>query len=465
MNHAHKFFLAVVIVACLGFLALPLAMAANSFFDPYKMGDMSDFDPSNPVIPTGDTIKIAIVASFSGPAAAVGDIYFASVQSVAHDYNKRGGIMVDGKKKLVQVIKANHESKVPIAKKVSERMVLQEKVDVLWGTNGSHLMKVINQVADKYKTIAVSAAAVSDELYDAQNFTRYSFMTSFSTQQIGRGIAYFYGQIRKKEKKFYILCQDYLFGHSMAEGFKEGLQEYYPAGELVGEDYHKLFLTDFAPYLTKIKASGAEVVYTGDWIPDAANLLVQARQMGLDLPFANIFINNPPFLIEVGVEGTKGLVHLEQFGAAGKAFKNPGQIKYFKAWADQYPKWGKPYNTTTYTHGTGTIGAYRMQTYWLLDVIERAGSTDPEKIIKVWENDTWADVSGNVYKMRAIDHKTERDLFIEIYVPPEEQKQSMNIEPYYWFKGCSMTGPSYRVPAEKVLPKLDPKIKEIRKGY
>ena len=81
------------------------------------------------------------------------------------------------------------------------------------------------------------------------------------------------------------------------------------------------------------------------------------------------------------------------------------------------------------------------------------------KIIKVWENDTWADVNGNVYKMRAVDHKAERDLFIELYVPPEQQKQNMNIEPYYWFKGASWVGPSYRIPAEKILPKLDPKLK------
>ena len=465
MKYTRIILTAIIIICSFCLVVAPQALAVNSQFDPGKMGDMSDFDPGNPVVPTGDTIKIAIVASFSGPAAAVGDIYWASVQSVAHDYNKRGGIFVDGKKKLVQVIKANHESKVPVAKKVSERMVLQEKVDVLWGTNGSHLMKVINQVADKYKTIAICAAALSDELYDAGNFTRYSFMTSYSTQQIGRAVAYYYGQMRKKEKKFYILCQDYLFGHSMADGFKYGLNEYYPDAELVGEDYHKLFLTDFAPYLTKVKASAAEVVYTGDWIPDAANLLVQARQMGVDIPFANTFINNPPFLIEVGVEGTKGLVHVAQFGTEGKAFKNAGQIMYYKAWNNQYPKWEKPFNTTTYEHGTGTIGAYRMQTYWLLDVIERAGTTDPEKIIKLWENDTWADVNGTVYKMRAIDHKTIRPLYIEIYVPPAEQKQSMNIEPYYWFKGCSNTGPSYQVPAEKVLPELDPKMKEIRKGY
>ena len=130
MKSTKIIFSAIIIACCLGLVVIPRAMAANDFFDPGKMADMSDFDPGNPIIPTGDTIKIALVASFSGPAKVVGELYFASLQSVAHDINKRGGIMVDGKKKLVQVIKANHESKVPIAKKVSERMVLQEKVHV-----------------------------------------------------------------------------------------------------------------------------------------------------------------------------------------------------------------------------------------------------------------------------------------------------------------------------------------------
>ena len=102
--------------------------AANAAFDFKSMGDMSDFDPANPVIPTGDTIKIAIVASFSGPAALVGQIYWASALWAAHDINKRGGIMVDGKKKLVELIKADHMSKPDQAKKITERMVLQEKV-------------------------------------------------------------------------------------------------------------------------------------------------------------------------------------------------------------------------------------------------------------------------------------------------------------------------------------------------
>jgi ABC-type branched-subunit amino acid transport system substrate-binding protein len=121
----------------------------------------------------------------------VGQIYFISAQWAAHDINKRGGILVDGKRKKVQIIKANHQSQPAQTKKIAERMVLQEKVDVLWGTNGSHLMKIINQVAKKYKTIAQCTAALSDELYDAKNFTRYSFMSSFQTSQIGRAAAYY----------------------------------------------------------------------------------------------------------------------------------------------------------------------------------------------------------------------------------------------------------------------------------
>ena len=51
-----------------------------------------------------------------------------------------------------------------------------------------------------------------------------------------------------------------------------------------------------------------------------------------------------------------------------------------------------------------------MQTYWLLSVIERAASLDPEKIIKVWEGDTYQDVMGTVMKMRPCDHKVIQDL-------------------------------------------------------
>lgn len=173
----------------------------NDAFDVNKMSDMSDYDPATPVIPEGDTIKIAVVAAFSGPSAFNGMSYFFIAQWVAHDINKRGGLMVDGKKKLIQVIKADHMSRPDQCKKIAERMALQEKVHFFWGTDGSHFMKIINETASKYKIIALNVPCLADDLQDANNFSRYAFHSSYSTEQIARGLAYFYGQIRKKEKK------------------------------------------------------------------------------------------------------------------------------------------------------------------------------------------------------------------------------------------------------------------------
>ena len=431
----------------------------NAAFDVKKMSDMTDYDPGNPVIPTGDTIKIALIASFSGPAAINSLIYFAPVQWAVHDINKRGGIMVDGKRKLVEIIKADHMSKADQCKKVCERMALQEKVKFFWGTDGSNMQKIINEVANKYKIISVSGAAVSDDLMSAENFGRYSFFVTPGTEQIGRGMAYFYGQVRKKEKKFYILCQDYSFGRGLADAFKKGLKEFYPEAQIVGEDYHKLFLTDFAPYLTKIKASGAEVIWTGDWTPDAGNLLKQARQLGINIPFANLFMNEPNVLHEVGVEGTKGLMHIDVYDMP-YTFKNyPDYITFYKAWRHQWEtKWKAPYNTTLFGHGTSSEGMYGASMYWLLSVIERAKSTDAEKIIQVWEGDTYRFPNGKIAKMRACDHKMISPLGVVEYVEPAKQKVSYTVAPYYWFKGTSWDGPGWAVPAEKVLPLMDRKI-------
>jgi branched-chain amino acid transport system substrate-binding protein len=164
-------------------------------------------------------------------------------------------------------------------------------------------------------------------------------------------------------------------------------------------------------------------------------------------------------LHEVGVEGTNGLVNLSQYGTENPAFKTPEQIKFYKTWNDLWKnKWKEPFNTMLYKHGAGNIGSYRDQTYWLLSVIERAGSTDPEKIIKVFEGDTYEYQNGKVMEMRACDHKAVQDLSVHIFVPPAEQKQSFNIPPYYWYEGCSNVGPSFVIPREKVLPKADPKL-------
>ena len=82
----------------------------------------------------------------------------------------------------------------------------------------------------------------------------------------------------KDIKKVYLINQNYSHGQQVAKYFKEDLARKRPDVQIVGEDLHPLGqVRDFAPYIAKIKASGADTVITGNWGSDLS-LLVKARQ-------------------------------------------------------------------------------------------------------------------------------------------------------------------------------------------
>ena len=453
-----KIFLGCLFLLLILVLISPKVMAKDwdAEFDVNKMSDMSDYDPNNVVAPKGDVIKIGLMQIFSGPGAGNGELFWNSANFVSHDINGRGGILVDGKMKKIVWIKGDTKGKPADTKKVAEKLILKDKVDILWGPSGSHLAAIVAQVAKKYKKIYVNCLGTSDYLMDADHFNRYTFQTFTRTSSFGQAGAYYYGK-RKKEKKFYILGQDYSFGHELADRFKEGLKKYYPEAEIVGEDYHPLFAKDFAPYVSKIQASGAEVIFSGDWLPDGTNMLKAARDMGINIPVLNIFIDEPNGLHAIGVEGTKGLVNMNHYMAD---LTDPDRAKFHTIWDNLWRnKWKAPYNTPLYKVCGGTVADNVFVNYWMFSVIERAGSTDPEKIIKVWEGDRYKNPAG-IWTMRAEDHTNVRDVYISEYVVPEKQKASMTIPPYYWFDGISSIGEIITVPAEFCMPRLDPKLKD-----
>jgi branched-chain amino acid transport system substrate-binding protein len=67
-------------------------------------------------------------------------------------------------------------------------------------------------------------------------------------------------------KKVYLINQDYSFGESVRTTARSMLKAKRPDIEIVGDEKHPLLkVTDFAPYIAKIKASGADTVITGNW--------------------------------------------------------------------------------------------------------------------------------------------------------------------------------------------------------
>ena len=85
---------------------------------------------------------------------------------------------------------------------------------------------------------------------------------------------------QKDIHKVYILGQNYSHGVQVAKYAKEDLKRKRPDIEIVGEDLHPIAqVRDFAPYIAKIKASGADTVITGNWGSDLS-LLVKAAVEG-----------------------------------------------------------------------------------------------------------------------------------------------------------------------------------------
>ena len=110
-------------------------------------------------------------------------------------------------------------------------------------------------------------------------------------------------------KKVYLINQNYAHGQQVSRYAKENLARKRSDIQVVGDDLHPLAqVRDFAPYVAKIKASGADTVITGNWGSDLTLLVKAAHDAGLDVKFYTYY---------AGVTGTPTALGAT---AAGKVF-------------------------------------------------------------------------------------------------------------------------------------------------
>ncbi len=402
-------FLAVVLCSLFLWSGFGPWLVPAEAFVPLK-GDMSNYDPGSTFFPTsGDTIKVGIYWTFSGTMAVVGHAAWSTIGFAVHDINSQGGIVVDGKKKKIQLFKGDNQGDPSAGKRAIEKLYLEDNVDLAIGCTGTHLCLVAQQVAAKHKKIYMNIQALSDLLMDGKNFNRYTFRPAVTTDALGRGLAYYFST--RQEKKFYILCQDYAYGRAYADGFKAGFKDYLaklPGREIVAEEYHPLGCKDFAPYLTKVMGSGTDVIITGDYAPDAGNLLKAKAQMGVKaIMGSNLFWWDYAGLKALGGPGGAGNVAVAEWLIDQK---NPMTSKYNELFHKCWEKWKAPYNILSLKWSMATTACATISTYWIFDVVRRAASTDPEMIIKVFEGDSWSGFGKTVY-MRPCDHTMVQDLY------------------------------------------------------
>ena len=269
--------------------------------------------------------------------------------------------------------------------------------------NGSSVALALSDAVTKHnernpgkEVIYLNDAAVDPDLtnskcsywhfrFDADTSMKMEAMTSFMVD-------------KKDIQKVYILGQNYSHGVQVAKYAKETLGRKRPDIQIVGEDLHPLAqVRDFAPYIAKIKASGADTVITGNWGSDLSLLIKAAMEGGYTGNFYTYY---------AGVTGTPTALGSN---GAGKVY----QIAYSHYnMGGQMDKWmtefKTKYNDDFYTGSV--IRVYQM----LGAAMAKAKSTDPVKVAAALEGLRVDSFNGEV-EMRKLDHQLQQPLYMTVW--------------------------------------------------
>ena len=383
--------LALVAMAS-GLLLAGLAQAQA----PAKPAPAKAAAPAGPL--TGQVVKMVRIDAQSGLLGPVGVSQLKGYQFFADKFSGAGNpsgvkFEVTGMDNKLSPTESLNALKAAIDQGV--RYIIQG--------NGSSVALALSDAISKHnernpgkEVIFLNDSAVDPDLtnskcsywhfrFDADTSMKMEAMSSFITDQ-------------KDIKKVYILGQNYSHGVQVAKYAKETLARKRPDIQIVGEDLHPLAQTrDFAPYIAKIKAAGADTVITGNWGSDLSLLVKAANEGGFTGKF---------FTYYAGVTGTPTALGAN---GAGRVY----QIGYnHYNMGGQMDKWMNEFNAKYkddfYTGSTirifETLGA----------AMAKAKSTDPVKVAAALEGIRVQSFNGEV-EIRKADHQLQQPLYMTVW--------------------------------------------------
>ena len=240
----------------------------------------------------GAPLKVGLVLPYTGVYAVLGESITQGMELVF----ARENWTVAGRK--IEMIKEDDEMKPPVGIRKTEKLIDSDKVDILTGPVHSGILMGMRDKVHGSKTILIVSNAGADAI-SRDRCSKWIFRTSFSNWQPNQPMG---GWVAKNvTKDVFITAPNYQAGKDQLDAFKE---TFVPAGgKIVGEDYPKLGETDYAPYLTKIRQSGAKAVYAFFSGTDAVNFVKQFDQFGLK---ATVKLTGAGFLTEPDVLPAQG---------------------------------------------------------------------------------------------------------------------------------------------------------------
>jgi branched-chain amino acid transport system substrate-binding protein len=239
-----------------------------------------------PSIVSGQTekIKIGHLTPLTGFLGALGAYAQLGIRMAEEEINQAGGVMG----RQLDVTSEDSVNPATAATK-AQRMLEQDGVAVLMGEINSASALTIMQVAQRNKRLFMQIGARSDALR-GKNCNKYTFHVDIPNtvmvNAVGKALL---RDNMVKDKKFFTLTADYIFGHDLLGAAKRFFSA--NQGNLIGDELIATDVTDFSPYLLKIRQAKPDIVCSNLAGNQVTTLIKQYAEFGLPYPIVGFNLN------------------------------------------------------------------------------------------------------------------------------------------------------------------------------
>jgi len=350
-------------------------------------------------------IRLALIESMSGPFANTGEAVFRNILWAVERVNARGGVRLPGGARPLQLDR--YDSKGQNEEALSAlRAALDDGAHYVLQGNSSATAAALLDAIDKHnerdpgrRVLFLNYSAVDPVLTNE----RCSFWHFRFDAHADMRVAALIDVVKDDAalKRVYLIGQDYSFGQAVLRESKRQLGTQRPDVQIVGDELHPMGrVKDFAPYASKIIASGAQAVITGNWGNDLTLLVKAAREAGFNGSFYTFYGN------ALGAPAAIGEAGIGRVLAVADWLPNvqtAASQEFYRSFRARFPK-----PADDYVH-------MRMQLLVeaLAQAIESAASTDASAVASALER---ADVTlaGQRGRMRASDHQFQQQLVVGV---------------------------------------------------
>jgi len=230
--------------------------------------------------PHRDRITIGWIGPLTGDAEPYGQAVKRGTELAVEEANAAGGI----RGVPLHVVYEDDQALPRLGTAAMQKLLAVEKPPVIIQAAASSVMLANMPAAEQNKVVYISPSCSSDKIREEKIRlkTRFIFRTWPSDSYQGRFIARFLRhQMKVNETAILYINNDY--GASLAAVFAEEFRAL--GGSVISQKAFRQEATDFRTQLTRVKASRASWVFLASHYKEAAQLLRQAKRLGLDTRF------------------------------------------------------------------------------------------------------------------------------------------------------------------------------------